>query len=96
MIQSAEDYAEAAGRLRELAEVRNHGEVLADEIELALEDYRDHIEASAALQITEQIAALRVALAGTAVGEMRTRTAALVQVAQVLRQEEDSGDDGML
>ena len=96
MIQSAEDYAETAGRLRELAEVRNHGEVLADEIGLALEDYQDHIEESAALLITEHIAALRVALAGTAVGEIRTRTAALVQVAQVLRQEEDAWDDEML
>jgi len=39
MIKSAEEYASAAHRLRELADARNHAEVLADEIELALNEY---------------------------------------------------------
>ncbi|MCX7110170.1 MAG: molecular chaperone DnaK [Proteobacteria bacterium] len=89
MIQRADEHADAAHRLRELAEVRNHAEVLAAEIELSLDEYCSQIEASEASLITERIADLRQAMEAVDVSEIRTRTAALVDAAQVLRQEGD-------
>jgi molecular chaperone DnaK len=85
MVKRAGDYAEAARRLRELADVRNYAEVLAAEIELSLEDGRARIKESEAWAITERIARLRQAVAGVDAGEIRTLTAALVESAQVLR-----------
>jgi molecular chaperone DnaK len=85
MVKRAESYADAARRLRDLADVRNHAEVLADEIERSLEDDRTRIKESEAWTITERIALLRQAVASVDTGEIRTRTAALVESAQALR-----------
>ncbi|MEI7867438.1 MAG: molecular chaperone DnaK [Candidatus Methylumidiphilus sp.] len=89
MVKRADEYADAAHRLRELAEVRNHAEVLAAEIGLSLDEYCSQIEASEASLITERIADLRQAMEAVDASEIRTRTAALVDAAQVLRQEGD-------
>ncbi len=89
MIKCAEEYADAAHRLRELADVRNHAEVLAAEIELSLNEYHDQLKESEAAEIALRIAALRLAIGSVDAREIRTRTAALVEAAQVLRYEEE-------
>lgn len=89
MIKSSEDYADAARPLRELADARNLAQVLAGEIELALTDYSSQIEESEALLITQRIAALRQAVEGFDTPGISTRTAALVEAAQVLKGGED-------
>ena len=60
MIKRAEEYAAAAHRLRELADVRNHAEVLASEIERSLSKYYPQITKAEASLITERIRALPV------------------------------------
>jgi len=87
MVKSAEAYAEAAHRLRELADVRNHAEVLTAEIELSLNHFYTKIKASEAPMIAQRIADLRQVIKGIDACEIRTRTEALVAAAQVLRHE---------
>jgi molecular chaperone DnaK len=85
MIKRAEDYAEATQRLRELADVRNHAEVLASEIELSLNVYYTRITESEELMIREKITKLRKVLEGIDIGIIRTGIADLVAAAQVLK-----------
>ncbi|UOA08081.1 molecular chaperone DnaK [Methylobacter sp. S3L5C] len=85
MIKRAEDYAEATHRLRELADVRNHAEVLASEIELSLNIYYTQITESEELIIREQMTKLRELIKGVDIGTIRTGIAALVYAAQVLK-----------
>ncbi|QJC56594.1 Chaperone protein DnaK [Polaromonas vacuolata] len=87
MVKSAEAYANVAHRLRELADVRNHAEVLAAEIELSLNKFYSQIKASEASLITQRIADLRQVIKAVDAREIRTRTEALVAAAQVLRHE---------
>ncbi|MCY2995334.1 MAG: molecular chaperone DnaK, partial [Planctomycetota bacterium] len=88
MLTRAEAYAEAAHRLRELADVRNQAEVLATEIERSLSKYYPQITEAEASLITARITALRQVLEGLDGREIRTRRAALVEAAQVLKGEE--------
>ena len=92
MVKRADEFADAAHRLRELADVRNHGEVLASEIELSLNEYSDQIEESEASLIAERIADLRLAIAGVDVGNMRQCIESLIESAQVLRFDEGEGE----
>jgi len=87
MVKSAEAYAGAAHRLRELADVRNYAEVLSVEIELSLNTFYAQIKASEASIISERIADLRQVIEGVDAREIRTRTVALVEAAQVLKHE---------
>jgi molecular chaperone DnaK len=87
MVKSAEAYADAAHRLRELADVRNYAEVLSVEIELSLNTFYAQIKASEASIISERIADLRQVIEGVDVREIRTRTEALTEAAQVLKHE---------
>lgn len=87
MVKSAEAYADAAHRLRELADVRNYAEVLSVEIELSLNTFYAQIKASEASIISERIADLRQVIEGVDAREIRTRTVALVEAAQVLKHE---------
>lgn len=84
MVKSAEAYADAAHQLRELADVRNHAEVLAAEIELSLNNFYTQIKAPEASTILERIADLCQVIEGADVREIRKRTKALVGAAQVL------------
>jgi molecular chaperone DnaK len=88
MMKRAGDYAEAAHRLHELADARNHAEVLASEIELSLNEYYTLIKASEAFLIKQRIAELRELIKGNNVGEIHTGISTLVEAAQVLRYEE--------
>lgn len=92
MLDRAAEYAEAAHRLRELADVRNHAEVLADEIKLSLDAYEYLLKSSAAATIRRRLSALREVVAGSDVAEIRSRVAALVEAAQVLRDEHDAAE----
>ena len=92
MVKLAEEYADPAGRLRELADVRNHAEVLATEIELSLQEGYDRFTESQVLKVTEQIAKLRQAIGGLDVGEIRLLTKGLVDSADILLNE--NGETG--
>ena len=85
MIKRAEDYAYTAHQLYELADVRNHAEVLASEIELSLNVYYAQITESEELLIKAQIESVREIIKGVDIHEIKNCTAALVEVAQVLR-----------
>jgi molecular chaperone DnaK len=87
MVKSAEAYADAAHRLRELADVRNYAEVLSVEIELSLNTFYAQIKASEASIISERIADLRQVIEGVDAREIRTSTEALTEAAQVLKHE---------
>ncbi len=93
MVKRADEFADSAHRLRKLADVRNHGEVLANEIELSLSEYSDQIEESEAALITERLADLRLAIEDINVGIIRSRIESLVEAAQVLKfgEYEDEG-----
>lgn len=84
MMRDAEVHAEANRRLRELADARNLGEVLADEIECSLAMSSNNIENSNLAAIERHIAGLRVVLAGSDISEIRAKTRELIEVAQVL------------
>ena len=88
MIKRAEDYADAAHQLRELADMRNYAEVLASEIELSLNEYYTQITESEELMIRGRIMALRQVIEDVDIHEIRTCIAALVEAAQVLRHAE--------
>jgi molecular chaperone DnaK len=83
-IKRAEEYANLAHRLRELADVRNHAEVLTSEIELSLNEYYNQINESEESMIRERITELRQVIEGIDIHKIRNRTAALVEAAQVL------------
>lgn len=87
MIKRSEEYANATNRLRELADVRNHAEVLASEIERSLNEYYTRIKESEAAMIGECITELRQVIEGVDALEIRAYTAALVEAAQVLKDE---------
>jgi molecular chaperone DnaK len=87
MIKRAEDYAKAAHQLRELADIRNHAQVLAAEIELSLNVYYTQITKPDELMIRERITELRNLIEGIDIAKIRTGIAALVTAAQVLRSE---------
>jgi molecular chaperone DnaK (HSP70) len=88
MIKRAEDYADAAHQLRELADMRNYAEVLASEIELSLNEYYTRITESEELMIRGRIMSLRQVIEDVDIREIQTCIAALVEAAQVLRDED--------
>ena len=92
MVKSAETYADAAHRLRELADLRNHAEVLAAEIERSLNHFYSHIKVAEAALITQGIADLRQVIEAVDAAEIRSRTEALVAAAQVLSSSDDHDD----
>jgi len=92
MVKSAETYADAAHRLRELADLRNHAEVLAAEIERSLNKFYSHIKVAEAALITQRIADLRQVIEAVDAAEIRSRTEALVAAAQVLSSSDDHDD----
>ena len=89
MVMCAEEYADTAHRLHELADARNYGQVLAAEIEFSLDEYGFQIKASEASMIAGRIAELRQSIEGVDVLEIGARADALLEAAQVLRHEEE-------
>ena len=84
MIKQAEEYANAAHQLHELADVRNHAEVLASEIELSLNEYYNRISEAEEAMIRECLMKLRQVIKGVDINKIRHGTAALVEASQIL------------
>jgi molecular chaperone DnaK len=84
MIRDAEQHADEARKLRELADARNHGESLAYQTEKSLKDHRDKLEESDASTIEGRIMELRGVLESGDVNEIRAKTEALQESAQKL------------
>ncbi len=84
MIKQAEDYANTAHQLRELADIRNYAEVLAFEIELSLNEYFRYISETDEAKIRAQITELRQLIEGVDISKIRDCADTLVEVSQVL------------
>lgn len=84
MMLDAEAHAEANSRLRELADVRNLAEILADEIGRSLAISRSNIANSDVVAIESHISSLRMALTGSNISGISTKTRELIKVAQAL------------
>src|SRR5436305_5201419 len=79
MVTDAESHAEEDRRLRELAEVRNHGENAASQPERQLHEMGDQVDSSSKEQIETAIKELRDSLTSEDVSEIRSKTDALQQ-----------------
>src|SRR4051812_17835638 len=84
MIRDAEQHAEEAHRLRELADTRNLAESLAYQTEKSLKEHREKLDESDASTIEGRIMELRGALETSDVNELRSKTEALQEAAQKL------------
>jgi len=84
MIKHAEEYANTAHQLRELADVRNYAEVLAFEIELSLNEYFSQIREAEESKIRELIKELRHVIETVDISKIRHYAVALVDASQVL------------
>lgn len=84
MIKQAEDYANTAHQLRELADVRNYAEVLAFEIELSLNEYFTRLSEAEEAKIRELITELRHVMEGVDISKIHHCADALVEASQIL------------
>src|SRR2546421_137875 len=84
MIRDAEAHADEAGRLRELADAKNHAETLAYQTERSLKEHRDALSEADASTIEGRVMELRQALDGSDVGEIRAKTEALQEASHKL------------
>ena len=84
MIKQAEDYANTAHQLRELADVRNYAEVLAFEIELSLNEYFTRLSEAEEAKIRELITELRQVMEGVDISKIHRCADALVEASQIL------------
>lgn len=84
MIKQAEDYANTAHQLRELADVRNYAEVLAFEIELSLNEYFTRLSEAEEAKIRELITELRHVMEGVDISKIHHCADALVEASQLL------------
>jgi molecular chaperone DnaK len=84
MIRDAEQHADEARKLKELADARNHAEQLAYQTEKSLKDNRDKLEEADASTIEGRIMELRGVLESADVNEIRQKTEALQESAQKL------------
>jgi molecular chaperone DnaK len=84
MIRDAEQHADEARKLKELADARNLGESLAYQTEKSLKDHRDKLDESDAGTIEGRIMELRGVLESADVNEIRAKTEALQESAQKL------------
>src|SRR5438105_13247627 len=84
MVRGAEAHADEAGRLRELADAKNHAETLAYQTERSLKEHRDALSEADASTIEGRVMELRQALEGSDVGEIRAKTEALQEASHKL------------
>jgi molecular chaperone DnaK len=86
MVKDAETHAGEAHRLRELAEAKNHAEALVYSTEKSLKEHRESLDAEAIADIERHVEALKTAVDGTDVSEIRTKTDELAQASHKLAQ----------
>jgi molecular chaperone DnaK len=84
MIRDAEQHADEAHKLRELADARNQGETLAYQTERSLKEHRDKLPEADASTIEGRIMELRGVLDSSDVTEIRQKTDALQEASQKL------------
>jgi molecular chaperone DnaK len=84
MIREAEQHADEAHKLRELADARNQAETLAYQTERSLKDHRDKLPEADASTIEGRVMELRAVLESTDVNEIRQKTDALQEASQKL------------
>jgi len=100
MVKDAEAHAEEDKKRKELVEARNAADGLVHTTERTLSEHGDKIEESEKSQIEADVAALREAMAGEDLGEIKAKTEALAQSSMKLgeaiykAQEEAAGDAG--
>src|SRR6059036_1124685 len=86
MIRDAEEHADEARRLREVADTKNQAEQLAYQTERSLKDHRAALDDSDASTIEGRIMELKQALEGDDVGDIRAKTEALQEASHKLAQ----------
>jgi molecular chaperone DnaK len=84
MVRDAEQHADEARKLRELADTRNLAESLAYQTEKSLKEHREKLDESDASTIEGRIMELRSVLDSSDVNEIRAKTEALQESAQKL------------
>jgi molecular chaperone DnaK len=84
MVREAEEHADEARRLREVADAKNMAETLAYQTEKSLKEHRDKLEESDASTIEGRIMELKQSLEGGDVADIRAKTEALQQASQKL------------
>ncbi len=84
MVHEAEEHAEEDKKRRELVEARNHGEALIHTTERTLSEAGDKVGDNEKQTITTAIEALKTALAGEDVDEIRDKSNALAQASMKL------------
>jgi len=100
MVKDAEAHAEEDKKRKELVEARNAADGLVHTTERTLSEHGDKIEESEKSQIEADVAALKEAMAGEDLGEIKAKTEALAQSSMKLgeaiykAQEEAAGDAG--
>ena len=103
MMGDAEAHAEEDRRARELADVRNNAENLIYSTEKSLRDMGDRVDSGTRAEIESAATALRGAIDGEDVNDIRTKTDALMQAShklaeavyqQAQQQHAQSGDGG--
>jgi molecular chaperone DnaK len=82
MVKDAEEHAEEDKKRRDEADTRNHAEAFAYQTEKVLEDDADKIPAEVSDEVKEAIAAVRTALEGTDLSEVKAKHEALMKKAQ--------------
>ena len=86
MVDEAEQHADEARKMRELAEARNQGETLVYTTEKTLKEHRDSVDDATAAQIEAAAQELRTAIEGDDVGHIRGRIEALTEASHKLAQ----------
>jgi molecular chaperone DnaK len=84
MVHEAEDHADEAHKLHELAEAKNTAEQLLYATERTLKEHRDKLSSEEASNIESRIEELRKAVEGSDVGEIRGKTEALQEASHKL------------
>ncbi|MCJ7826703.1 MAG: Hsp70 family protein, partial [Demequinaceae bacterium] len=82
MIKDAEEHADEDKKRRDEADTRNHAEAFAYQTEKVIEEDADKIPAEMADEVKEAIAAVRTALEGTDVSEVKAKHDDLMTKAQ--------------
>jgi molecular chaperone DnaK len=77
MIKEAEEHADEAHKLRELADARNEAEALAYQTEKSLKEHREKLDGSVASTVEGRIMELRGVLESSDIGEIRAKRDAL-------------------
>jgi len=100
MVKDAEAHAEEDKKRKELVEARNAADGLVHTTERTLSEHGDKIEEAEKSQIEADVAALKEAMAGEDLGEIKAKTEALAQSSMKLgeamykAQKEAAGDAG--